>query len=155
MISSPNTDRVYIGSTIQALTKRFTKHKSITNTTRSAIIIAAGDAKITELFKFETCTVEELRAKEVEYINQYREKLVNICETRGYTGLTKKEISKKNYEQEFTECCMYCGIEMKKRSMKQHCKTMKHNIKKIEVMKHELSPEFGNIKLNGKQCSIA
>jgi len=155
MISSPNTNRVYIGSTTLALTTRFSRHKAVSNHTRSAIIIAAGDAKITELFKFETCTVEELRTKELEYINQYKDKLVNLCETRGYTGLTKKEISKKNYEQEFTECCMYCGTEIKQRNMKAHTKTMKHNIKKIEVMKHELGPDFNKIKVNGKQCSIA
>ena len=152
MISSPNTDKVYIGSTIHALTTRFSRHKAIGNTTRSSIIIAAGDAKITELFKFETCTIKELRAKEYEYIQQHKDKLVNLSGTKGMTNL---EFSKKQYEQEFTECCMYCGIEMKQRHMKQHCKSMKHCNKKIEVMKHELSPEFGNIKLNGKECSIS
>jgi len=154
MISSPNTNRVYIGSTIQALTARFSRHKSIRNTTRSSIIIAAGDAKITELFKFETCTVEELRSKELEYIQQYKDKLVNLKETIN-PGLTNLERANKRYEQELTECCMYCGCEMKQRHMKKHCKSMKHNIKKIEVMKHELGPEFNKIKVNGKQCSIA
>ena len=155
MISSPNTDKVYIGSTVQTLTVRFSKHKTNKNTTRSAIIIAAGDAKITELFKFETCTIEELRTKEKEYINQYKDKLVNLNETRGYTGLSKKEVNKKQYEKEFTECCMYCGTEMKQRTMKQHCKSMKHNIKKIDVLRYELGPDFENIKVNGKNCSIA
>jgi ribosomal protein S18 len=27
--------------------------------------------------------------------------------------------------------------------------------KKIEVMKHELNPDFGKIKVNGKECSIS
>lgn len=148
MISSPNIDRVYIGSTIQALTQRFSVHKSNRNSTRSAIIIAAGDAKITELFKFETCTIEELRSKEYEYIQQYKDKLVNIRET-------KKEENKKVYERELKECCMYCECEMKQKHMKQHCRSMKHNLKKIEVMKHELGPEFRKIKLNNKECSIA
>lgn len=155
MISSPNTDQVYIGSTTLALKARFSRHKAVSNHARSAIIIAAGDAKITELFKFETCTVEELRLKEAEYILQYKDKLVNLQGFKGFTGLSKKETSKKQYDQEITECCMYCGTEMKQRSMKSHCKSMKHNIKKIEVMKHELGPDFGNIKVNGKECSIA
>ena len=83
MVSSPNTDKVYIGSTVQSLTARFARHKAVSNHTRSVIIIAAGDAKITELFKFETCTVQELRDKEYEYIQQYKDKLVNLKETKN------------------------------------------------------------------------
>ena len=153
-ITSPNTDRVYIGSTVKALAHRFSKHIGTTNTTRSSIIIAAGDAKITELFKFETCTIEELRAKEIEYINLYKDKLVNIRETIN-PGMTSLERKKKQYEQELTECCMYCGCEMKQRVMKRHIKSMKHNMKKIDVLRYELGPDFENIKVNGKNCSIA
>ena len=156
MVSSPNTDKVYIGSTVQLLRKRFDQHKSANrNQTRSAIIIAAGDAKITELFKFETCTIEELRTKEKEYINQYKDKLVNFLGLHGYSGLTKKEADKKRNDEDLTECCMYCGTEMKQRNMKSHCKSMKHCNKKIEVMKHELGQDFENIKVNGNKCSIA
>ena len=86
MVSSPNTDKVYIGSTVQSLTARFARHKAVSNHTRSVIIIAAGDAKITELFKFETCTVQELRDKE-------HQNTKNICCVCGgkYTHKNKTQ----------------------------------------------------------------
>jgi predicted GIY-YIG superfamily endonuclease len=160
MVSSPNTDKVYIGSTVQALTRRFTDHKSKfknnhKNQTKAAIVIAAGDAKITELFKFETCTIKELRLKEAEYINQYKDNLVNLLDTKGYTGLTSKEICFKRYHEQLSVCCMYCEREYKQRHMEKHVKSMKHNIKKIDVLRYELGPDFENIKVNGKNCSIA
>jgi hypothetical protein len=149
MVSSPNTDKVYIGSTVQALTRRFKFHRAVSNTTRSSIIIAAGDAKITELFKFKTCTVEELRAKELEYINQYKDKLVNLLGTKNSKSKDYKHPSvldgrNKEWRKIKNDCCV-CGGKYTNGDKAKHLKTKKHI----------LGPEFENIKVNGKECSIA
>lgn len=155
-ISSPNTYKIYIGSTVQSLNDRFSHHKryfnykEANNHRRSSDIIAYGDAVITELFKFENITLKVLREHEHKAI------LENNTVNAQLNGNGKKyEANRKRHEQEINVCCMYCDCEMKKRNMSNHVKSMKHCNKKIEVLKHELGPDFNKIKLNGKQCSIA
>ena len=155
-ISSPNTDKIYIGSTIRNLNDRFKQHKYYTNNKeannyrRVSDVLAFGDAVITELFKFENITLNELHSHEHKVI------LENKTVNAHLNGDGKKyEADKKRHDKEFTVCCMYCECEMKQRNMSNHIKSMKHCNKKIEVMKHELGPDFNKIKLNGKQCSIA
>ena len=73
-ISSPSTDKVYIGSTTRSLNRRFSQHKGIGNNTRSKEIIALGDAVIECLEKVDADTMKE---RERYYIELMREKCVN------------------------------------------------------------------------------
>ena len=155
-ISSPNTDKIYIGSTVQSLNDRFTHHKYYTknkeanNYRRVSDIIAFGDAVITELFKFENITLTELHSHEHKVI------LENKTVNRQLSGNVKKyEANKKSHNNDPVIRCIYCECEMRKRNMSNHIKSMKHDNNKTEILKHVLGPAFEKIKLNGKQCSIA
>jgi hypothetical protein len=73
-ISSPSTDKVYIGSTIRTLHLRFLQHKRDGNHTRSKEIITLGDAVI-ELI--EEVTIHVLKQRERFHIESMKEKCVN------------------------------------------------------------------------------
>jgi len=73
-ISSPSTDKVYIGSTIRDLRVRFLQHRQKGNQTTSSEIIALGDAVIECLEKVDADTMKE---RERYYIELMREKCVN------------------------------------------------------------------------------
>jgi len=63
-ISSAQTPKVYIGSTIQSLNKRFQRHKhncKNNNHCSSKEILLFGDAKIEKLYDVEVETIKELR----------------------------------------------------------------------------------------------
>ena len=77
LISSPNTDKVYIGKTIQTITMRFRGHNSTHRSCRSSIIIDAGESEITELFVMENCSKIDLAIKELEFIKKYEHNAVN------------------------------------------------------------------------------
>jgi hypothetical protein len=62
LISSPHTDKVYIGSTIQILKVRFAGHKC--NASSSKIIIDCGDAEIILIRNFPCNDVDELEIEE-------------------------------------------------------------------------------------------
>jgi hypothetical protein len=73
-ITSPTTDKIYVGSTVRTLHKRFLQHKRDGNKTRSKQIIDFGDAVI-ELI--EEANVETLKQRERFHIELNREKCVN------------------------------------------------------------------------------
>jgi len=73
-ISSPHTDKVYIGSTTRDLRVRFLQHKRNDNPTHSKQIIAFGDAIIECLEEVDDDTMKE---RERFYIELMREKCVN------------------------------------------------------------------------------
>ena len=73
-ISSPSTDKVYIGSTIRTLHIRFLQHKRDGNHTRSKEIITFGDSVI-ELI--EEVTIDVLKQRERFHIESMRDKCVN------------------------------------------------------------------------------
>jgi hypothetical protein len=69
-IRSPHTDKVYIGSTVASLSKRFSQHKRTTHNCSSKQIIDAGDAYI-ELIEASPCnSKEELFRREAQIIRQ-------------------------------------------------------------------------------------
>lgn len=77
-IRSPHTDKVYIGSTVVALSKRFSQHKRGTCGCSSKEIIDAGDAYI-ELVEACPCnTKEELFRKEAHLMRE-TPNCINIC----------------------------------------------------------------------------
>ena len=73
-ISSPSTDKFYIGSTKRELHVRFLQHKKDDNPTHSKEIISLGDAVI-ELI--EEVTIDMLKQRERFHIESMREKCVN------------------------------------------------------------------------------
>lgn len=89
-IKSPNTDKMYIGSTYQALCKRMAVHRDNWKNGKnvsSKIILEAGDA-YAELIELYPCeTREQLVKKEGEHIKANRDKAVN----KRIAGRTSQE----------------------------------------------------------------
>jgi hypothetical protein len=103
-LKSPHTDKVYIGSTKQTLTKRFIGHKKEYNLfqngklnyTSSYDILACSDAYIELIEAFESITKQELLKKEGEYIQSM--KSVNRRIARGLVkGSEEEKQHKKQY----------------------------------------------------------
>jgi hypothetical protein len=69
-ISSPNCIECYSGSTFASLNQRFLAHKHIKNTTSSRYIIDKGDAIIQLIEEYECNTIQDLRKREQQIINQ-------------------------------------------------------------------------------------
>tara|TARA_R110000796_G_scaffold60433_1_gene139818 strand:- start:211 stop:867 length:657 start_codon:yes stop_codon:yes gene_type:complete len=67
-IWSPNSEKVYVGATVQTLAQRMGKHRKPSNNTRSKIIIDLGDARIELLKEFPCNSKMESDKKEGEYI---------------------------------------------------------------------------------------
>lgn len=99
-ISSPSTDKIYIGSTIQTLKARMRNHRKKTNHTRSKEITMYGDAKIECLEECEFDDIDILRNKEKEYILADRERCCNYI--GKITEDEKKERDKK-YQKEWSQ----------------------------------------------------
>jgi len=74
-ISSPSTDRIYIGSTTSTLAQRFSRHKC--DSLSSQEIIKYGDAIIELLEEIEFNNKDELLWKEREYMEIFGEQCVN------------------------------------------------------------------------------
>tara|TARA_R110000803_G_scaffold55976_1_gene113074 strand:- start:130 stop:777 length:648 start_codon:yes stop_codon:yes gene_type:complete len=92
-IWSPQTEKVYVGATIQTLSMRMTEHRKPTSTTSSSkIIIGLGDAKIELLEEYPCNNKMELDKKEGEYIRKLD------CVNKIIVGRTKKEYHEDNKE---------------------------------------------------------
>jgi hypothetical protein len=79
-ITSPSTDKIYIGSTVQPLNKRFINHKSCYNrglNKSSGKIIQYDDCQIELIEEYPCNTKNELEHREQYYMNLYKELLVN------------------------------------------------------------------------------
>ena len=97
-IRSPNTDKIYIGSTCQPLSKRFHQHKmgwSLKKRRTSAwIILDAQDAYIELVEDFPCKSREELLRRKGELIRENKTFAVNEI----VAGRTKKEYLEDNME---------------------------------------------------------
>jgi hypothetical protein len=69
-ISSPQTTKVYVGSTVKTLNKRMTQHKHVSNGTTSKEIVKYADAIIELLEEYPCETREQLIQKECEWIKR-------------------------------------------------------------------------------------
>ena len=87
-ILSPNTDKVYIGSTTQPLHKRFYEHKSkVTKPDHyraSCEVIKAGDAKIELIEEYPCENKMELERRE----GQISRTTQNVCYNKYHAGQT-------------------------------------------------------------------
>jgi hypothetical protein len=97
-IISPNTDKIYIGSTIQTLQRRMTKHISECEKDKysSNFIINCGDAKIELIEEFKCLEIADLHRREGELIKENR----NICINERIAGRTRKEYREDNKDKE-------------------------------------------------------
>jgi hypothetical protein len=108
-ISSPNCIECYGGSTTKSLNHRFLVHKHISNKCKSKYIIDKGDAIIELIEEYECNTIQDLRKREQQIINQQIEQghiLVNI--KNAYTSpedrkeyLKQWRINNPNYMKEY------------------------------------------------------
>ena len=97
-IKSNSTDKIYIGSTTQKLSKRFSQHKSFFKKniyhSSSFEMFLLGDCYIELVELFPCSCKEELLKKEGEIIQKYNDKIVN----KKIAGRTKKEYRDLNKE---------------------------------------------------------
>ena len=85
-IWSPQTEQIYIGATVQSLSKRMAEHrKPLSTTSSSKIIINLGDAKIELIEEFPCNNKMESDKKEGEYIRNLD------CVNKQIAGRTGKE----------------------------------------------------------------
>lgn len=146
-IRSHQTDKIYIGSTTQSLSKRMYSHKSNNGTkygSKADLIIKYNDCYI-ELIKDYPCdTRQQLLAEEgniirstpncvnkcmlfvckkdynKHYRNLYRDELNKKC--KEYHKENKKRIQK--YQKEYIVC--ECGFKVQRASMARHKRTKRH-----------------------------
>ena len=145
IIRSPNTDKVYIGATVESLSARFSKHnckyRKGTNKTKAVEVLKHGGAYIELLESFPCDNVDESRARELYWIRQFDENKVN----KNIPGRTKAEWhqahkqEKKDYDKLYRlnnkqkiserankkfECD--CGGKYTKQNISKHYRTIKH-----------------------------
>lgn len=96
-IKSPNTERIYIGSTFKDINKRLNQH-IWAGTTKSSIIISAGEPYIELLEEVNVMNRAELCKHEGRYIKLH----IDICVNKNIAGLTLQE-SQKIYQQKHAE----------------------------------------------------
>lgn len=130
IISSPLTDQVYIGQTCRTLDQRLGGHKSSSNTTLSKVLIKLGEFKITSLCTIPNCTKQEILNKEKEYIQQYHDKVVNICgiKNRNSKDYIRPDSLDGRYQAHRTikHTCNICNGVYTNQHKATHFKTKKH-----------------------------
>lgn len=95
-ITSPNSNKIYIGSTVQKLYARFSKHKEMKDNCVSKEIIGAGSPKIELLEAYPCKSREELLEKEQYYIDLNKDICINKIGARH----DKEEYYKKYMTEE-------------------------------------------------------
>ena len=114
MIWSPNTDKVYIGSTAQPLHKRFHEHKrkltgQKSDTTANEILLACADARIELIEDYPCATKAELNRREGQIMRGYDKRVNQIiagrtaaeyrADNRERLAAQAREYNAKNKEQ--------------------------------------------------------
>jgi hypothetical protein len=118
-IRSPNTDKVYIGSTIDTLSRRMSKHRNKFNTTSSKLILEAGDAYIELIEEFPCDNREQLSKREGEIMRataNYCNKLIAGRTLNEYREDNKDIIIERdrNYSKAFYEANKEKRLEYQK-----------------------------------------
>lgn len=143
---SNNTDKIYIGSTCkERLCQRLAKHKehykrwliTDTNFLTSFELFKLGDVEIILLESVNCKTKDELHAKEREYIEKFKDIVVNkIIPNRTqkeYREQNKDKIKEwleenkdKIRERKKIKILCVCGIECRKDDLSRHEKSKRH-----------------------------
>ena len=101
-ITSPNTEKVYIGSTTTGLNRRLTMHhmcyrswiKGKQNRTTSFDILACGEPEIELIEELQNVTKDDVKKREAN-----AQKNTLHCVNKKIEGRTKKEYYKENKEK--------------------------------------------------------
>jgi hypothetical protein len=99
-LTSPNTDMIYIGSTIQSLNRRFNSHKIDINKGKgitSFNMFIWNDAKIQLIERYECNSKKELVLREQYYIELYSDYCVNF--RKAYQTEKQRKVYNKKYKQ--------------------------------------------------------
>jgi len=141
-ISSGLTDKIYIGSTIRSVAKRFQAHKTqykrkLLRCT-SKVLFDLGDVSITELACCKFNNKQELRDIEYSIMKQYSDLCVNFQGTKDRKSpdyckkwhalhpKTKEQIFEHNNSRPKTKHCDICNKDIGYTSFSKHTKTKKH-----------------------------
>jgi len=110
-LTSPNTDRIYIGSTICKLNNRFslhkyeTKHNKVNNS--SAIIFRYGETKIELIENFPCNSKRELETREQYYMDLHSDCCINtlraICDRKAINEKYNKSSKRKIWRDKYKE----------------------------------------------------
>ena len=128
-ITSPNTDKVYVGSTTRTLHTRFRQHLKKCNPTTSKEIIDFGDAVIECL---EEVDIDIMKQRERYYIELMRDKCVNqvipLRTLKEWWEDNKDYLyhHRRDYIAKLETINCECGSSCKKNNHIQHSKTKKH-----------------------------
>ena len=152
-IKSPQTEKVYIGSTIQTLQNRLIKHKSgykryqsgKGNNMTSYEILKHGDATIELIDEREYETMTELQYKEREYIELHKN-AVN----------KQKPLLKENERDQYDiyRCKCDCGGSYVNKHKASHMRTKKHkNYEEKEERAININITF-NMTINDSEVKI-
>ena len=139
-ITSSMTPKIYIGSTIQPLHRRFKNHKNDAKRSNcsSSFLFQFEDVKIEELHILECESIKELRAKEQEFITLHKDVVVNkhLLDTKENV---RKNIQKKLYEKYKNENPNYSKehYEKHKEYQKKYWSTEEYKAKRNEKVKCE------------------
>jgi hypothetical protein len=123
------TDKIYIGSTYQSLSRRLSFHKYHKNTTAREIT-KFGDVKIEWLCTKQNCTKTEIELYEQEFILLFKDICVNILGTKdSYSKEYKRPCTldgRKKEKQNIKNDCCVCGGKYTNAHKTRHFKTKKH-----------------------------
>lgn len=173
-IRSFNTDKIYIGSTFQKLSKRFCEHRNrykrwcegkLKKCSRSIIICEAGDPYIELIKEVKVKNRNELNKYEGEEMRKNKDIIVNRCmagrNMKEYYN-DHKEVYKennKNYQKEHKDEIQKYKKEYRKEHKKalleyhkEYCKEHKEVIKKYKKEYHISKGKISCLECN-KQIS--
>ena len=122
LISSMQTDKIYIGSTCKSLNQRLINHRYQKNTSKE--ITKFGDAKIEWLCVKQNCTRKEIEHKEKYFIKLFKD----ICVNKNFT--------KDSYSKEYIEPCRIDGRRKKQQSTKNDCSICDGKYTNVNKAKH-------------------
>ena len=124
-ITSKQTDKIYIGSTIRSLSYRITEHKSDIKRERykciSGEILKYGDYEISLIENYPCNNVDELRKRE----SWYQTNTLN-CININLARRTRKQYFIDNKEKLYGTYTCICGASMQFQAKTRHEKTIKH-----------------------------
>jgi phage FluMu protein Com len=112
------TPKIYIGSTIQPLHRRFKNHKLSSNSCMSRLITQYADAIIEELHILECKSIKELRDKEEEIIFNNKDIAVNYRHVRDL----ETKIANRKVVKNTVVSCEFCNKTYTKANKSAHMK---------------------------------
>ena len=134
-ITSPSTDKIYIGSTVALLSTRLSNHKSSKNCASREIVIN-DDAEIILLEEIDFVDIKELRLVERRYYDLNEEKCVNY--NRPIITEEERVMKKRECNEMFRDVIREwrvnnnekinceCGGKYLRQHKSTHFKTLKH-----------------------------